>query len=520
MIEFLSSKDGNLTAKFDGVYLHSAYSPRKEAENFYIKEKLERFSTFILIDPCLNYSGSLIKEKNPGVKVISIYTYKAFAQRDNSISDFLWCRKDGDSLKNFLYKAMQELDLEQFRLIEWPAAAKSLKAPLSGYKDTITQHIRELHGNITTSSGFGSRIVKNFIKNYLSADKVSVPRPTDSTFFIAGSGPGLANSIPFLKRNRQALFITALPSSINYLLSFGIKPDLIVSTDPGYYAGHHIRTLNNCLIASPLTANLLSSLNDNHLIPINQQSFIETSFRSNFGSFINIPSNGTVAGTAMFLAAMLTTGRIIVSGLDFSFIDILSHNRPHSFDRIIEQKSSRTSSLQSLYYDRNIAPSVKIESGPRRTTTALNVYRGWFERSSSIFSKRCFFMEHFEKPPGDFTNLSEAEAESMLSADAKLSFDILNFSAPEKRRLDIEEYLHIQDNSLSVLSNSLSEESIMDNKLISMLYSSIAGNIFLPDILEMKRISFNKNSKEVLNKAVSLIERTRSFLDYLGRYAG
>jgi len=129
-------------------------------------------------------------------------------------------------------------------------------------------------------------------------------------------------------------------------------------------------------------------------------------------------------------------------------------------------------------------------------------------------------MEHFEKPPGDFTNLSEAEAESMLSADAKLSFDILNFSAPEKRRLDIEEYLHIQDNSLSVLSNSLSEESIMDNKLISMLYSSIAGNIFLPDILEMKRISFNKNSKEVLNKAVSLIERTRSFLDYLGRYAG
>ncbi|MBI9106060.1 MAG: DUF115 domain-containing protein [Spirochaetales bacterium] len=520
MIEFPLSKNGELTAKYSGVFLHSSYSPLREAESLYCNENLARYRTLILLEPCLNYIAKVVKSNKPETKIISIYTRGVFAGKDDSKSDFIWYAGSDESLKSFLDRTMNELDLELLKLVEWPPSARLFSETLGGYKKTITQHLRELHGNITTSSGFGRRLIRNFIKNYVLSESIAIPEHTASAVFIAGSGPGLKSSISFLKKKRSELILISLPSSIEFLLSFGIIPDIAVTTDPGFYAGLHQRSLTNCLTASPYTANISPVIQNNKLlIPINQHSFIESAILDSGDAFINIPSNGTVAGTALFLASTLTSGPVILSGLDFSFIDILSHNRPHSFDSHIEQFTSRTNGLYNIYYHRNIPDSFKVNSNSRRTTTALKTYRGWFERSSGIFSNRCFFLNHFERPPGDFPGITEEEAGQLLTGRTKFSFGIYNNTSLDERRNKISSFLRKQIESVNTAENSIKNIATDFEKIIEILYTSIAGKIFLPDLLEMKRISFTENSKLFISKAVSLTERTRSFLDYLGRYA-
>jgi hypothetical protein len=177
-------------------------------------------------------------------------------------------------------------------------------------------------------------------------------------------------------------------------------------------------------------------------------------------------------------------------------------------------------SLHNLYFERNIPLSQKTGASYRRTTTALNVYRGWFEQNSIRFSNRCFFLDYFEEPPGYFKNLTETEAEEYTTESAAFSYNTAINNSFDFRRQKVLNFLDAQLQSLSSAENNICESPMTCSDIINLLYSSISGRLFLPEILELKRISFNKNSKEVSNKAVSLINETRSFLDYLGGYAG
>lgn len=519
MIQIQPAKNGSLTAAIDGVFLHSSYSPEKEAEKFYKTDGLSRFKTFILLEPGLNYIGRYIRSISSDVKIISIYIEPDFAERDDSISDFSCCFADVSSLKIFLASSMNELDLEQLKLVEWPASNRLFSSRLELFTEVIVQHLRELHGNITTASGFGRKLIRNFVKNYLQTDNIIIPQQSDSTFFIAGSGPGLRSSINFIKENRAGLVLLALPSSVSYLKHKNIEPDIVVTTDPGYYAGFHMREGGNFVTAAPFTA-LPACTAGRPVLPLNQYSFIESAVLDSSDSFMSLPANGTVAGTALFLAAALTSGSVIISGLDFSFIDLLSHNRPHSFDNYIEQYSKRTCGLHSLYFNRNITGSSRLNSSGRRTTAAMNAYRGWFEHNSGGFAGRFFFLNYFSNPPGGFLNLNEAEAEKLASCPASFPFRTAANTNPDLRRLKIKNFIKEQDDILSSVEKNLNNHQPDGSRIIEILYSALPGSIFLPEILEMKRISFTENSKVVQNKAVSLIRQTRDFLELTGTYAG
>ena len=62
MITIEKSRSGEDTAKIDNINLHSSYSPAKEAEKIFEANKLGEYSTFLLVEPCLNYLGRLNKK--------------------------------------------------------------------------------------------------------------------------------------------------------------------------------------------------------------------------------------------------------------------------------------------------------------------------------------------------------------------------------------------------------------------------------------------------------------------------
>ncbi|HAK44837.1 MAG TPA: hypothetical protein DCO79_02800, partial [Spirochaeta sp.] len=336
MIETEESRDGDLTAKINNNYLHSAYSPRKEAVKFYHNNKLEISRTIILLEPCLNYLSEVIRKNNSSAKIISIYCDQYFYTRDNKKSDFSFCFTANNSdLQFFLSKALNELDIESLKIIEWPPAKKFYSERCLTIKQILTQHIRELHGNITTTSGFGQKYFRNFLKNYLYTDYILSPVRSSKAVLIAGSGPGLKADLDFIKDNRNRITLLSLPSSLHFLQYNGIKPDLIISTDPGYYAALHLNGFEDIPVASPLTAAVPFNCLKKGLLAFSQNYFMEACV-NNPAPALTLPQHGTVAGSALYLSNILTEGPIFISGFDFSYTDLLSHNRPHTFDNLIE----------------------------------------------------------------------------------------------------------------------------------------------------------------------------------------
>ena len=515
MITFEKSKKGELTAKFDNFYLHSSYSPSNEADKFFKINNLNNFSTFIIFSPCLNYLGKVIKKYISGAKIISIYYYSEFYVKDK-YSDYTFLFNGSNvELIDSVKTIVNEEDIEGLKIIEWPSSYKINKEYISQSKLLLLQHIRQLYGNITTISGFGKRSFKNYLTNFNRLKKICIPKKMDAPILIAGSGPGLKSDLDFIKKNRSMIMILALPSSLYYLFHNNIIPDLIITTDPGYYAKLHLSDISTIPVAAPYTASLPKTDETFPLLPINQDYFLDSQLLDFNESFIKLKSHGTVAGSALFLSLQLTDAPIFISGLDFSFEDLLSHNRPHTFDNLIDKNSNRFSGLQNIYFNRNISTSEQVSQN-RRSNKSLKTYEGWFANNSKFFNSRCFFLDYYTNPPGNFKNLSHSEAELLLKKDVSYSFSSYEISDNNR----IFKTNNVIKNYLDIFHKLQKEcmENEVGKDLYNILNNDFFFNLFLPELLEFKRHYLNKNGKDVSNKAVSLINKSITFLEELNFY--
>ncbi|MDC7227495.1 MAG: DUF115 domain-containing protein [Spirochaetales bacterium] len=515
MIETLNSKDGALTAKINNIFVHSSYSPKKEALNYARKMRFAESRSIILLEPCLNYLAEIIKRENPQTKIISIYFEEFFFNNDTDKSDHKYLyNKDNSKLQQFLSHTVTELDIESLKIIDWPPAEKIFGIS-SELRNIIGQHIREMYGNITTVSGFGKIIFRNYFHNFSSIEHFFKISMQNSTVFIAGSGPSLKNEIDFLKNNRNRLFLIALPSSVSFLQHNLIKPDLIVTTDPGYYAKQHLYSSESIPVAAPLTAALPISIQNTGIIEFKQNYFLET-FLSNNQNTVIIPQHGTVAGSAIYIALQISSGPILISGFDFSYHDLLSHNRPHSFDSIIDSQADRYKPLNSLYFYRNIIDSERI-SNFTRTNKALKTYSGWFAANSRKFNSRCFFMERNFPPPGAFQSISCRNAEGMLGPPPQASFIRMENTIVNERKYRLHQMIN---SSVTMLEDTaeIIQHLQSGSEIVQALNNPFIFNLFLPSLLEIKRHYIHKNGKEVQNKAVSLIRETITFIESFLNY--
>ena len=509
MIEIENSRDGDLTAKIDNLYLHSAYSPKREALKFFENNKLEKYKTFILIEPCLNYISEIIRESIDNPRIISVYFNPIFYKNDKGKSDLSFCVTENmTEFLSFLNHAISELNLEGLKVLEWPTAIKYFNETARDVKRIISQKIHELHGNITTISGFGKRHFRNFFKNYLFTENYLRINRSSKPVVLAGSGPGLQNDIDFIAGSRNKIILISLPSSLQFLRYNGIRPDIIISTDPGYYASFHLHDCKDIPVATTLTASLPTEVIRNGVLFFSQKYYLENLLQET-SNFMYIPANGTVAGSALYLAKIISSGPLLISGLDFSYNDLISHNRPHTFDNIIEKSSRRTNSINSLYFKRNILPSERV-SGKIRTTRSLKIYESWFASKSRNFNRNCFFLKG-STAPGEFISLPYKEIEKYFIDAVPLEFCQYKNSNFSERKHQLN---YILKSKIDMLTNLI---TVMNGKadgvsMFKLLNNDIIFNLFLPELLEFKRHNLNKKGKEVQNKAVSLIIKTRNFL--------
>jgi hypothetical protein len=527
MFNFFKSRTGQETFSFSNILIHSSFNPLKEAEKYVntLFSDLKIYpNTIILITPGLNYLYDVLKKKYPYSKYIIFHADKKIynhTENKYSTQDCVWYDGSPEELNTFLRKRLREIDLKGLQVITWKPSVKAFLSLSETIETKITDIIREYNGNINTTNYFGKRYFKNITKNLISLSATLLLNRVNKPVFISSSGPSLEKSLTLLKKQRDNIFLLALSSSVRFLLDNGVIPDLILTTDPGFYSTYHLKksVSSNIPIASPLTAYHHQSFK-NPLLLLNQNTIPEKYFFPDFikNSFY-VPQNGTVSGTALHLASSLTEYPIFFSGLDFCTDDIKAHCLPNEFDITGDLISERLSpSLNRMYS--NTVPSYSYKTGSKgnRTTIQLKTYSSWFNNIEG--NREIFRINKSDIPIQSFTDISEKDADKIISSLSSSGIKKSSVRSSMKIQSVDRELIHSSaQKSLKTIKESLHEKrksglenTYFDNYLEDILYYYSASGYL--DVFDL--FSSGEKIKSHI-KFNSLIDESISFFENLGR---
>ncbi len=424
MIEFLTAKDGSPTLRFSNILVHSLYSPKKEADKFIDSFDLEEKQTVILCGETLGYLHNALKRRFPGLRIITVFYHSIFLDHFQPEESTFWSPGSGITLINFLQNELTLLDTIGIEVIRWNASEHAFPDVSSSLNGEINQLFLEANGSMNTSKQFGKKWLSNSIVNFQKLNKLySFPSIPDNPVFIAASGPSLSKSFRLMKKIRSRINIWALSSSLTALITEGIIPDMIIQTDPGYYASHHLRILSKVEIplAMPFSACRGLWKYNSIIYPFSQEGFFDKSIYPFTGQKVPvIPQAGTVAISALLLAMKtIKTAPIFLTGWDFCHSDIITHVRPHSFMPLFQAATSRHIPLLTFLYNR-VSDSLSGVSGKKTKNPnqplALKTYSGWIARYSHNLENRVFRLYPSHVYLGKIEDKSEPETEAMCSS--------------------------------------------------------------------------------------------------------
>ena len=383
---FESSRNGQVTCSFQGKYLHSKYNPEGEGERF--AESLEAdFSPLcvFIIEPALSYCAKALKNRFPAAILCAIHFTKVFKDYDSDW-DFVFYLDRNEmtaSLSEDLFDALGEEKLCSSLVYDWIAAKQSFPEDNLLAWTEIKKAIIKARGVIATRAYFSKRWTKNAILFASNIQKPLLLKNGKCPLVITASGPSLSSSLPFLKKYRDSFFLLALSSSYMPLTHYGLKPDLVISSDGGFWAKKHL-----CF---PGQKNSVFALECESAVPGNiflKAPVISLAYPDGPGKellkaakipFVISQRNGTVAGTALDFAMEITSGNIYFCGLDQAPSPALQHTQPNNLEIDNSKKDFRLRTSET----RNTVSRFNSEQ-------SLSIYRNWFKSNSKRYAKRVF----------------------------------------------------------------------------------------------------------------------------------
>jgi hypothetical protein len=371
-------------ALWNGRQLASAYDAAREAERWADEQAAAEGSlVFVAGDP-----WGLAARALAGRGAVAVALLPGSAAKPHVPAGVTaWAPEDGE-LESFVRDRLDEWGPDAVVWLVWPAFERHAPELSLEWSRRFRDVYRTVQGSWLTQTRFGTRFWTNAVRNVLGWERPAVIVTGSRPVVIAASGPSLEDSLPAIAEHRRRFELWALPSSFEVLLRRGLVPDAAVATDGGYYAREHLQRLAGTKV--PVLA-ALSSAPDPVLtqrpclffsqgMPVERQ--LLAALVSGYGE---IPSQGTVAVTAIELALASTAGPVFVAGLDLAFRDLRGHASPHTADRRMETRQTRLAPREGLLAEGLFSQAPVTVDGVR-VAPALLTYASWF-RSRARFAR-------------------------------------------------------------------------------------------------------------------------------------
>lgn len=408
---FSASSGGALTCRISGICLHSNYDPVREAERF-ARSRLAaaKPSHVILMGACLDYLSASVRSLLPNARLISIQYSSAFEDKTVGAPDAVWYPTSPIGLDSFLDLCLDEDAISGVKVLEWEPARCAFPEEAQSAREAVRAALDRLTSSTATVKASGKLWIVNACTSFLLAESLVLPRPTSKPVLIAAAGPSLPETLAAISSSgadRRDYLLLAVSSALAACRAASLEPDLVISTDGGFWSRFHLyplvfssremeKTDSALVLASPLTAAPSGSVFGRaRLLALDQGSFAEAellpALYASGGEALKLPPHGTVSGSALQLASRLSSGALVVAGLDLASYGEAEHARPHGFDSFLGSGVSRLECLETrLYARRSGASTIELPQRPWRSSRALLAYASALEEDSRSFVGRLF----------------------------------------------------------------------------------------------------------------------------------
>lgn len=371
-VTFQKAKNGENTALIGNLYLHSSYNPQKEAQRF-VENIQAPFlpDVIILIEPCLSYILGYLRKRFPNTKIGAIRFSPSFNDFNSDFDFVLNYFSIEESFSQTLLNYLGEEKLLTTLFLSWEPAAKAFPEQNNSIWHLIKSSLENARTLLITRQYFEKKWLTNSF-NFFSniTNTISLEKKIDLPVLIIASGFSFTKNIHLVKDSQNCFFIICLSSALKVCLENNIKPDLVLSTDGGYWAGQHLKSLNNSNIPLGITPESYcpkSILKNNLILPLNYTDGL-SSLISSFTniSFLEAKRNGTISGTALEFAVKYFTTDIYFMGLDLA-----NHKGfQHAQDNELELNNTLT--------DNRINTRDKRLYRSECNSSSMEIYLNWF----------------------------------------------------------------------------------------------------------------------------------------------
>lgn len=350
-IEVVKTKVGLPTLRVkkssgEGILLHSAYDPLKEAKNFIEGCNLENTRFLIILGFGLGYQVKEILDSYPRIKLIVIvepqpYLFK-LALNILDLSPILSSSRikliledDPLKIKREILPLGEVFLMGKSSIVTHNPSSYLWEGKLTQIKKSINDAIFWSRANLTTNIAKGNIFQKNILTNIPQV----IGNPGIRNLFgkfknkpviCVAAGPSLDKNIHLLKEAKNKALIICVDAALRTMLQHKIKPDIVVSIDYGggarnLFEGVMDKTEGLFLAADPeVHPGVLSDFKGKKFI-INLHKPL-TKWLSNFVEDKGFLEKGaSVAHAAFFLAKAVGADPIILVGQDLSFPGGITH---------------------------------------------------------------------------------------------------------------------------------------------------------------------------------------------------
>ncbi len=337
---------------------HSRYDPYAEAERFAERSLGNRHpSAIVTVGAGLDYLGEALKKRLPDTLVASLQLSSEFRGFERPGSDIRRYPDDPIGVDAFLFTRLDASFDGGVAVLEWKPCVERFRTEYAETMSGVKSALDRLASERATIRHWGYRWLSNAARNACRVERTArlAARGNRPTLVVCAglSSERVLDCVAALPAaDRPA--VVCVSSAAAACAARGVSPDLVVTTDPGFWGARHLDRLRAVtpVIVAPLTA-ALDSGNALPLLTLDGGLPYERDFASVLGhGGLPCPPSGTVAGTAILVAIETSVSGVFVTGLDLASNDIVSHARPNALDPFVAPRPARLEPAHSSVWIR------------------------------------------------------------------------------------------------------------------------------------------------------------------------
>jgi len=341
------------------VTLYSRFSPSDSAERLSLQAPIQENCIYIIPSPLLGYGILSFISKLPasstaiGLEIdqdIMALTWEYQTNLIHTCSEKYMCYRVENSRQLFAVftQIARRGSFRKCCLVPLNAGYRQNKAKYDSLFHTLQHFLKNEWQNRLTLANMAPLWIRNMIENlkFLRMPDISQFH-TEKPVLLCGAGESLEETIPLIRKNRNKVYLLSVDTAVQALIRSDVIPDGIVNLEAQFYnlqdfysIGKRQIDLFSDITAFPPT---LRPENFNHYIFTS--SFEETTLHKRLREAnllpTEIPPLGSVGVAALYLAGEISSNKIFLTGLDFSYTEGKTHAREtpfHDYCRLRENR--------------------------------------------------------------------------------------------------------------------------------------------------------------------------------------